>query len=353
MPTGQGKDYGVALNMFDGRMVLRWNHYENLSINNRGGDAGTIAQRVTRIDITSTAAFLLKTQATNWVTLLNPTWTTQQIADEVARQIGVSTALQNTLIQGFNAGTITATQDITAKGDELELNFNPTRYWTVSANGSQTQSINTNVATSINTWINQRMPIWTTIVDPSASLTWTAAQLAAEPQHLWWTHNYGGSQTPQQNYISFVQTPYAVTQQKQGKANPQIARYSAKISTNYQLAGITENRILKSFNVGGALRWSAPLAIDYYGVQTLPAIITTLDPNKPIYQKAQYHVDLVVGYRTKLFANRIPARFQLNVTDVQYGHTQLLPINAFPDGTPSAYRIMDPRKFILTATFDL
>ena len=353
VPTGQGKDYGVAFNMFDGRMVLRWNHYENLSINNRGGDAGTIAQRVTRIDITSTAAFLLKTQATNWVTLLNPTWNTQQIADEVARQIGVSTALQNALIQGFNAGTITATQDITAKGDELELNFNPTRYWTVSANGSQTQSINTNVATSINTWINQRLPIWTTIVDPSASLTWTAAQLAAEPQHLWWTHNYGGSQTPQQNYISFVQTPYAVTQQKQGKANPQIARYSAKISTNYQLAGVTENRVLKNFNVGGALRWSAPLAIDYYGVQTLPAIITALDPNKPIYQKAQYHVDLLVGYRTKLFANRIPARFQFNVTDVQYGHTQLLPINAFPDGTPSAYRIMDPRKFILTATFDL
>ncbi len=150
-----------------------------------------------------------------------------------------------------------------------------------------------------------------------------------------------------------MQTPFAVTQQKQGKSNPQIAKYSVKISTNFQLAGITEHSILRNFNIGGALRWSSPVAIDYYGVQTLPAIITALDVNKPIYQKAEYHIDLLAGYRTKLFNGRIPTRFQFNVTDLQFGHTQLLPIDAFPDGTPSAYRIMDPRKFILTATFDL
>ena len=28
-------------------------------------------------------------------------------------------------------------------------------------------------------------------------------------------------------------------------------------------------------------------------------------------------------------------------------------IDAFPDGRPSAYRIVDPAKYILTATFDL
>ena len=355
VPTGHGKDYGVAFNMFDGRVVLRWNHYENTSINNRGGDAGTIAQRVTRIDITSTAAFLLLTQATNWVTLTNPTFTTAQVQAEVARQIGVPTATSNALIQGFNAGTITATQDITAKGNELELNFNPTKYWTVSANAAETQSTNTNVATSISDWINQRMPIWTTIVDQSANATWTPAQLAAEPQHLWWTHNYGGSQTPQQNYIAFVQTPYAVTQQKQGKANPQIGRYSAKISTNYQLAGITENPILKNLNIGGALRWQSAVAIDYYGATPAAGstIFTVLDANKPIYQKAQAHYDFLMSYRMRLFANRIPTRLQLNVTDIQESHSKLLPIGAFPDGTPSAYRIVDPRKFVLTATFDL
>jgi outer membrane receptor protein involved in Fe transport len=359
VPTGHGKDYGVAFNMLDGRVVLRWNHYENTSINNRGGDAGTIAQRVTRIDITSTATFLLLTQATNWVTATNPNFTTAQVQAEVARQIGVPTATSNALIQAFNAGTITATQDITAKGDELELNFNPTRYWTVSANGAQTQSINTNVATSISSWINQRMPIWTSIVDPTLTDAATVNDVDAvtgakgNPGHLWWIHNYGGSQTPQQNYIAFVQTPYAVTQQKQGKANPQIGRYSAKISTNVQLAAFTENKILKAINVGGALRWQSPVAIDYYGTQNAAGVYTALDANKPIYASGVYHVDLLAAYRTKLFNGKIPARFQINVTDLQYSKTKLVAIDAFPDGTPSAYRIIDPRKWVFSATFDL
>jgi hypothetical protein len=43
---------------------------------------------------------------------------------------------------------------------------------------------------------------------------------------------------------------------------------------------------------------------------------------------------------------------QLNVKNVQEGG-RLQAVSAFPDGTPNAYRIVDPRLFILTATFDL
>ncbi len=359
VPTGHGKDYGVSFNMLDGRLVVRWNHYENLSINNRGGDAGTIAQRVTRIDLASNAGFLLfnqmysptllgaatingvaQPQQVGWIRVVHPEYTEQQVQDETAKEFGMPFATILATQAAFNAGTITATQDITAKGNELEVNFNPTRYWTVSANGAETESVNTNVATSINDWINQRMPIWTSIVDPRYNTPW-------------WTTNYGGSQTAQANYISFVQTPYAVTNQKQGKANPQIGKYSAKVSTNFQLAGVTENKLLKQFNVGGAVRWQSAVAIDYYGLQQLPAIVTALDVNNPIYQKSQYHFDMFVGYRTRLFGDRVPARFQLNVTDLQYSHAKLQAIDAFPDGTPSAYRIIDPRKFVLSATFDL
>jgi hypothetical protein len=32
---------------------------------------------------------------------------------------------------------------------------------------------------------------------------------------------------------------------------------------------------------------------------------------------------------------------------------RLQPTGAFPDGTKNAFRIIDPRKFILTATFEL
>jgi hypothetical protein len=32
---------------------------------------------------------------------------------------------------------------------------------------------------------------------------------------------------------------------------------------------------------------------------------------------------------------------------------RLQPIGAFPDGTPNAFRIVDPQQFILQASFDL
>lgn len=354
-PSGQGKEYGFALNMLDGKFVLRVNKYDTKQLNKSGGDAGTIAQRVTRIDLTSTAAFLLATQATAWVTAQNPGFTPAQVQAEVARQIGVPTAQQNAIVQAFAAGTISSTQDITAKGTEIELNYNPARFWTVAGSITETKSINSNVSTDINEWVAQRMPIWTTIEDPRFPDATRPGR-----NELWWNHNYGGSQTAAQNYATFVQTPFSVVRQLDGKSNPQIRQYAARVSTNVQLSGLTEHRILKRFNVGGAIRWEDRGAIGYYGKQKLPAVITELDASNPIYDKSNigggwrgnYYFDAFVGYKTRLWANKVGANFQLNVRNIQEnGHLQA--IGAFPDGTPHSYRIVDPRQFILQATFDL
>ena len=64
----------------------------------------------------------------------------------------------------------------------------------------------------------------------------------------------------------------------------------------------------------------------------------------------------VTGFRSTiefLFSDRVRARFQLNVKNVQESGGGLQPTQAFPDGTPLAYRIIDPRQFILSASFDL
>ena len=58
-------------------------------------------------------------------------------------------------------------------------------------------------------------------------------------------------------------------------------------------------------------------------------------------------------YRTRLWANRINASYQLNIRNLQESGDRLQAIGAFPDGTPHTYRIVDPRQFVLTATFEL
>lgn len=350
-PEGHGTDYGFGLNLFGGKLIARFNHYENQQINARGGDASTIAQRVTRIDITSTAAFLLKDQAFAWVSAFNPTWTVDQVQTEVGRQMGISWDTQTALINAFNAGTIASTNDIDSKGNELELNYNPTKYWTVSGSVTESKSITTNVSKDVTQWISDRMKIWTTITDPRGPDH--IAGTADDAPVLWWNQAYTtGGQTPSQNYAAFVGTPFSVIKQLDGKSNPQIRRYNARVSTNYRLAGITENKILRNMNVGGAIRWEDKGAIGYYGQQQLPAVITDLDASRPIYDKANFYFDAFVGYRMRLWNNKVGANFQLNVRNLQEkGHLQ--PIGAYPDGTPNTYRIVDPRQFILQASFDL
>jgi len=348
-PSGSGKDYGFSLNLFDNRFVLRYNDYETQQIKTRGGDAGTIAQRVTRTDVAATAAFLLQDQALAWVAAVNPTWTTAQIQTEVGRQMGIPWERQLEIEAAFNAGLISSTNDIIATGKEIELNYNPTNYWTVAASVTKNESTNANVSQDIAQWIGERMPIWTTIRDQRTG-------------NLWWNTNYGGSQTAAQNFAVFVGSPYAVVQQSEGTPQPNIRKYSARFSTNFKLSGITQHERWRKFEVGGALRFQDKGFLGYYGVQQFPATITDLDRNRPIWDRGDffgkktsghYSLDVNLRYRTRLWANKLGASFQLNIRNLQESGDRLQPIGAFPDGTPHTYRIVDPRQFIFTATFDL
>lgn len=73
---------------------------------------------------------------------------------------------------------------------------------------------------------------------------------------------------------------------------------------------------------------------------------------RPIWDKSRYYVDGFVGYRTKLFSEKIGAKFQVNVRNLGE-NGRLQPIGAYPDGRPHSFRIIDPQQFIFTATFDL
>jgi hypothetical protein len=261
-------------------------------------------------------------------------------------------------------GRIAATQDIEAKGHELELYFNPTRAWTVSASVTKTETVNKNAGSTIEDWIATRMPIWEKVEDPR--FTQASPGGANIPTgatgHLLWRHiagtdftanGYNNTNSAATNYTTFVEGPLAVFRQLEGRPRPQMSKYTAKFSTRYRLSDISEHRILKNMTVGGSMRWTDKRSIGFLGVQSLPATITALDANKPVYTPAETYIDLFVAYRTRLFRDRVRANFQLNVRNVGEKGGGLLPTQVFPDGTPLAYRIIDPRQFILSASFEL
>ena len=78
----------------------------------------------------------------------------------------------------------------------------------------------------------------------------------------------------------------------------------------------------------------------------------SLDRNKPYWDKSRYYIDLLARYNFRFFGDKVRARLQLNVRNIfEDGRLQAVGIN--PDGSPYAFRIVDPRQFILQATFDL
>ena len=334
--SGEGKDYGFWLNLNDGKFVLRVNRFETKRIKTRNGDAATIAQRTLRIDVFQNDAHQLVNNARAWITQANPAFTPAQVEAEIARQTGLSVEEQHELV--LPDPGISATQDVESRGTEIELNFNPVKFWTMQASLSETETTNTNVSRTTTDWIARRMPIWTTVVDQRTGTRW-------------WETSYGGN-TPRQAFTNNVDIPLRIILQQQGKANPQIRKYRFKMAQSLQLSGLTQHRILRNIGVGGALRWEDKGGIGYYGVQQFPASITELDPNRPIYDKSRYYVDAFVTYRTKLFAKKIGATFQLNVRNLGE-NGRLQPIGAFPNGVPLAYRIIDPALYIASVKFDL
>ncbi len=341
-PTGEGKDYGFSLNLMSGKLVARLNKYETKVINSRNGSSTIIAQRMRAIDFLTQGSgsgnVLLYDRASGWVinaaVARGAALTQDEIDTQVAKIMGLDK--EYTIPQEYLIGE---TGDVVAKGAELEVNFSPSNFWTMKLNATQTESIDSRLSPGMTKYLTERLPVWQSIIDP-------------ELGRPWFTEGYAGSNSASQFLAASVIAPLRVAIATEGKSRPQIRKYRANFSTSYRLAGITEQKHLNRLTLGGALRWEDKGAIGYYGVEQLPAVITALDTNRPIYEKANLYADAFVAYRTRLFSNKVGTTIQLNVRNLQEGG-RLQAISAFPDGTPNGYRIIDPRVFILTATFDL
>jgi hypothetical protein len=263
---------------------------------------------------------------------------------EVIRESGVDP----NFIAGHYSKTHGDKGNATSRGKEIEIEFNPTKYWTVKSTITQAKAFNAQLSGELQDYIAARMPTWTTIKNPVV----TNLSNPNDPLNFWWTTPINGT-TPKSWYTANVQAPVALAVATQGKQRTQTRQWRVNAVTNYKLAGITDNRWLKYVDVGGAVRWEDKACIGFYGAAPdSDGIVRKYDPNRPIWDKKRHYFDLSVGYNLRLYQDKVNCRVQLNVNDVlERGRLQAVGVN--PDGTPYAFRIVDPRQFVLSATFDL
>ena len=230
---------------------------------------------------------------------------------------------------------IAETSDQVSKGLELELNFNPTRNWTLKMTGAQQQTIDSNISPRLQQFLDSRLPVWQGVKDDAGV--------------SWWTSVIGSGGAPVNFYTGNVAAPLKLAIANNGKPRSQVREWRFNALTNYTF---TQGR-LKNFGVGGAVRWEDQAAIGFRGAAPeADGVVRSLDVTRPIFDKARAYFDLSSSYNLRFAHNAIRARVQLNVRNIfERGRLQAVAVN--PDGQPYAYRIIDPRQFILTTTFDL
>ncbi|MBI5766168.1 MAG: TonB-dependent receptor [Verrucomicrobia bacterium] len=344
-PSSTDKTYGLSVNLGN-KFVLRANKYETKAINSRAGQSAIFAQRVGRVDFERFAgnndAISLQRQARVWLTAQGLSG--QALTDAIANVMKIPA----NMVSVYNNATLAETSDVVSKGEEYELNYNPNSHLTLRGTITRSEALDANLSPHIPAWIAQRLPIWETIIDPRTGTKWLDTGYNGDNPQV-------GSGTPRQFLINNVTTPLAITQATEGKKRPETREWNVRMSASYQLAGISENPYLKRTRVSGALRWESKGAIGYYGVPINGdyTVATQLDPNRPIWNRGHTYVDLGVSYLTRIYHDKWRVRYQLNVRNVQESSARLQKIGAYPDGRGHTFRIVDPRQFIFTATFDL
>ncbi|WP_438481008.1 TonB-dependent receptor plug domain-containing protein [Oleiharenicola lentus] len=336
-PRGESKDYGVTVNLFDGKLSLSLKQFETVDIGRSTSDLNTIVQRTIRMDRGSGAG---DPGLTDWyitrLQLLNPAL---DQATAVQQTLAATGADYDYIRSHLNQGHGDASNSY-SRGKELEITYNPTLHWRIKLTASQSNPLNGIMSPAVQEYINERMPVWTTIKDPVTGLPWwTTPKDNGVIARDWYT----------QNVLASLKLAVAL----QGKRRSQTAEYQASLLTNYDLVGLTSNRWLKPLTVGGSLRWRDESSIGFLAAAPdADGIVREYDPNKPVWEKGETTVDLSAVYRLRLFNDKVRCKLQLNVNNVFEDGT-LKPVAVNPDGTPWAFRIVDPRQFILSASFEL
>lgn len=223
-------------------------------------------------------------------------------------------------------GGLVATTNVVSKGFEFETVINPTSNWSIMFNAVQQEVLRSGTAPALAALVAERIPI--------------LAQFADLPQAETGDEAIGGR--IDRTVIVPIKTILA---QDGAPLVNEVREWRWNLATNYTFS----EGALNGFGIGGGARWQDDIAIGY-GVKNDPELGETIDTDNPIFGDSEMNVDLWFSYNRPLFDGKVDWKIQLNVRNVS-GDDDLIPTFANPNGVVAAWRIREPRSFILTNTF--
>jgi hypothetical protein len=372
-PTGEGKDFGFQFSLMDNKLFGRVTWFKASNLNENISAPLVFGRLSSNFDTT-----LFQ----NWartIALINmgkdPTadgfGTNLSTGEENAVQAAAATIWKLPYAYyGSLPYALGATRNAEAKGIEAEINYNPSRNWTMKFTFGKQDTKYASVVKEFLPWEADRMAVWnaakaTDYLLPQyqglATYT-TSGGRDVDLRNFMSSYGYNsnlfpdsatGFANPDAYYNAIVSPQLALDRDLQGQSVQGQRKFRWSFLTSYTF----NDGMFKGFTVGGSQRWEDKAVIGYYGkasgVNTYGGqpVIDFSDVTRPIYDDANYYTDLTIAYRYKLFNDKVGMKLQLNINNVFEGGG-LRPVGVNYDGTPYAYRIIDPRQYVLTATFD-
>ena len=226
------------------------------------------------------------------------------------------------------------TEELVAKGYELELQAQVTNSWRLTLNASRIKSYRDKIGQTM------APDGKTTVIDYMLDFDRRMNETAMGDLRMW---GPGNSATAKENWNGYADGDLKARLAEQGTVVPENRLWHVNLITNYDF----QEGMLKGWSLGGAARYESASTLAYKPVKHPTHI--SYDLNSPYKDDKLLDFDAWVGYGRKI-NNRIYWRAQLNVSNIGVGN-ELLPVTVQPDGTPAAWRIRPSQQISLTNTF--
>ncbi len=359
-PIGEGKDYGFTLRLYDNKFIARFNWYQSDIKNGDSGLGNTINAIVDwsvrsrlwaiqdindfdpdgnrildsgprntdwwreRMDVNRAYEIV---EATEWVN--DQGWVQVKEDNDWLTYRGDGTVLRSNWYPG-----LTDPQDVSSKGFELNLTYNPTRNWRITLNASKIDSVSSNVAPLLSSVMDNFFESYNTIKD----------------YHLWDSMNLNANR-PIRNWMQSHINTYFTKKLQEGASTNEVRNYYVNLVTNYNFY---EGR-LKNFSVGGAVRWMSKGTVGYplMDYEVVPGTQIQV-PNVafPYEGSENWYVDVNFGYKKKIYKGKIDWSTRVHLKNINnFSSDKLSVINKSYDGTVTTVRWDPPLEILWTNTF--
>ncbi|MBK1876060.1 TonB-dependent receptor plug domain-containing protein [Pelagicoccus mobilis] len=382
-PEGYSKDYGVRLSLFDRKLNARFNWYESAMIGETSSLNALFNQNITNMFKVYSEAneqlFFLDADSDGAIdqTILDeielgedetieqaierlyPNFAAAgdarddmydllqtgywQAKEEAGRlTVNPDGSVSNLWLQG-----ITDTQDIRAKGFEAKITYNPTKNWRMIFSAARQETRLDNIAPNLTAMLEEE---WLPFLEDHGSLSLVGP---AGP-----TPVPSEGQTVSGNSIEGRVTnrlvDYYATKGQEGLPRNEVREWRFNFVTNYSF---TDGK-LKGFSIGAATRWQDEAALGYPLIETpvdtgeglTPAVL--LDIDNPYYSDAIFSLDAHMGYKRKLFNDKVNWSMTLNFKNLtNLDSDEVTTVSVQPDGSAARVRFDPPFQVFLSNSF--